>query len=243
MACRVISDIVQGWHFNCRLRIPLKGKHPRLSLFIVAAFVLFLSTLVAVAWGIWSERHGPAKTVFIGTANLLPGDLLFVRGGTWRSRMVMMAEDRMPYSHVGIICRGDTSLEVVDASPHSQGGNHGVVDQRVEKRTLVEFLADPKIKDAAVYRLTDAGLDARKLSESAGEAALRMYEKQLPFDNAFDLATNESVYCSELIWLAYLEAGIDLCDGSYDKLGTALFDLPVILPSSLVANFHFTRIQ
>jgi hypothetical protein len=125
----------------------------------------------------------------------------------------------------------------VDASPDSKGRN-----DLVRKRPLEEFLGDPKIKELAIYRLTESGLDSKGLSQLAGEAAYEIYRQKVPFDHAFDLSTEDSVYCTELVWLAFLQAGIDLCEGSFINLDSAFFKHPVILPSSLVSNFNFTRI-
>ena len=59
------------------------------------------------------------------------------------------------------------------------------------------------------------------ISKSAAKVAKTYAKKATPFDSGFDLATADRVYCTELIWRAYLDAGVDLSDQGLES-----FDFP-----------------
>lgn len=59
------------------------------------------------------------------------------------------------------------------------------------------------------------------IAKSAAKVAKNYAKKATPFDSGFDLATADRVYCTELIWRAYLDAGVDLSDQGLES-----FDFP-----------------
>jgi hypothetical protein len=60
-----------------------------------------------------------------------------------------------------------------------------------------------------------------------------------PFDARLDMTDARALYCTELVWLSYKQAGIDLLGGHFDDLNLPLVGHGYyILPSSLV-NSHW----
>ncbi|MEO1391284.1 MAG: hypothetical protein AAFV90_00055 [Cyanobacteria bacterium J06634_5] len=57
----------------------------------------------------------------------------------------------------------------------------------------------------------------KAIANAAAKAAKAYAKAAAPFDASFDLATAERVYCTELIWRAYLTAGIDLSDQGLEQ--------------------------
>lgn len=129
------------------------------------------------------------------------GDLLFRRGDSMLSHAVLQADQQSEYSHVGIVSIEDGKVWVIHSVPQEDDrpGNGVRADQ------LGDFLSPSEAVQAAVFRSAD-----QRAAIVATRAALDFARKRLPFDGAFDLTTADRVYCTELVWRAYLKAGIDL---------------------------------
>jgi hypothetical protein len=147
--------------------------------------------------------------------------------------MVLAAEWRLPYSHVGIAVVQDDGVWVVHATTDEPPGSDGIV----KLETLDEFLAGDRASAAAVYRTEDSG-SARTAAVVASDYARR----HLPFDASFDLSTTNRLYCTELVWRAYLAAGVDLTGGAADDLAIPLGHGPYLLPGTILKGDHLRRI-
>ena len=128
---------------------------------------------------------------------LAPGELLFKGTGTGfgtRAAAAWSQGDRR-WGHIGIVVRGpDGALEVIHADTGAAGE-----DGEVRRVSLAKFLSD--VTDLGVYDVDLTG-PARAAYLAYADSAVG-----LPFDHAFSLATDNSLYCSELIWRA-LSAGL-----------------------------------
>ena len=97
---------------------------------------------------------------------------------------------------------------------------------------LEQFLAPDTAVDWAALRLIEE-------SNERAVASTRWVESMngVPFDVTFDLSDEQSLYCTELVWRAYLEVGIDLVDNSFDEVSFPLFQSQrVLLPSRLLGS-------
>jgi hypothetical protein len=156
------------------------------------------------------------------------GDFVFRRGRSLISQMVLSADSSSSYSHVGIIMIIEGNAFVA----HTTTGEPPIEDvARVEP--LDVFLRDDRASAAAVYRLKDS---ARHFAVKAVEAALSFAEKRVPFDDALDLSTSDKLYCTEMVWRAYLAAGLDLVNGQFDRLDVLFGKDIYLLPSSLLES-------
>jgi uncharacterized protein YycO len=127
-------------------------------------------------------------------------------------------DGRSEYSHVGIVASAGTSIEVVHAIPPEEGQPGGVVAEPLES-----FLAPELAAAAAVYRPRDSEAGIR-----AAARAWRYARPRRPFDSGFDLSTPDAVYCTELVWRAYLEEGVDLVGRDFHER--------YLLPSRLLSS-------
>lgn len=153
-----------------------------------------------------------------------PGDLILRRGRSLVSRLVLAADDRSEYSHIGILQRRGDEVSVIHAAPGSSQGLEGAV--KIEP--LGTYLAYDSAAAAALYRVKNVPTALRL---GAAEIAEGYALEKTPFDGRFDLETEGSLYCTELVWRAYLEAGLDLVDGVFDELNIPLGSGPYILGS------------
>ena len=157
-----------------------------------------LQQVIAAAAALVLAAAAAGAEILPGEAGpLAPGDLLFKGAGTGNG--TRMAADWSTgdkrWGHIGIVVPGpDGTLEVV----HADTGAPGEPGE-VRRVSLATFLSD--VKELGVYDV-DLGADGRAAYLAYAEGAVG-----LPFDHGFSLATEDSLYCSELIWRA-LWAGL-----------------------------------
>ncbi|MBZ0201246.1 MAG: hypothetical protein K8H86_15340 [Ignavibacteriaceae bacterium] len=163
------------------------------------------------------------------------GDIIFRKGRGFVSQMVLLADSRSPYSHSGIIIKKKSDVFVLHAVPdESEDG----IDW-IKLESLSNFLSSEKAESAVVYRLKD---DTTCISIKAARKAEEYLKENILFDASLDLKTEDKLYCTELVWKAYKNAGIDLIDGNFDHLNAPLGSGDYIFPSSLLGSKHLTKI-
>lgn len=163
--------------------------------------------IVACAAGLASGSacRGPARpNQAIDPSPAVVGDVVFFRTVTWRGYVVRLLElGHDDYSHVGIVAgNGPGGLTIVHAAPVGAAGEDGTV----QVEPLRQILARSEIADLAFYRPRAAPAAA----EEGVRIASRYAARKTPFDHDFDLTDDGAVYCTELIFLAYRGAGLDL---------------------------------
>ncbi|HKI06359.1 MAG TPA: YiiX/YebB-like N1pC/P60 family cysteine hydrolase [Thermoanaerobaculia bacterium] len=146
---------------------------------------------MARAWG----------RIHVNESDLAPGDVLFRRGRSLVSRAVLAVDGHGEYSHVGLVALAAGRAWVLHATPPEQPDIAG----GVIAEPLALFLATDRASAAAVYRPRD-----RQAARAAERVAWGYVRGHLRFDDDFDLVSSDRLYCTELVWKAYLSAGVDL---------------------------------
>jgi len=167
-------------------------------------------------------------------ATLLPylatGDLIFRKSESLTGQFVSNMDSRGEFSHVGIIRLSDEKdIFVVHASPHGKE-----TQNMVQVATLEYFLSFSQ--EIAIYRPRST------YKQTAIQAANYAFSLagEVPFDRAFNLETEDAVYCTELIWRAFLEAGEDIVDNNLEELEMPFFGInEYIFPSNLMNEKYF----
>lgn len=176
----------------------------------------------------------PFKQYEASMANLEPGDLVFRVGRGWRADAVRSAS-RSRFSHVGMLYEKghDDRWTVLHAAPPESADPGGV---RVE--TLDDFSAPSQ---AAAIAFAKANLPQAPDRERVIRAMHSLSDERKPFDTDFDLNAADKIYCSELVAIAYQEAGYSIVDRSRNEIGT-LLGIDMLFPSDLVETglFEFT---
>lgn len=155
---------------------------------------VFLLCLGACSQG---GKGGGSIPVFPEGTELRDGDLICRLGTSWYSGLFRKkASSAQEYSHIGIILyAGTDSCSVIHTEEDPSSGHGGVALE-----SLSSFLAHSR--RAGIYRL--------HLPDSVllhfVRAALDYRERQVPFDFAFDSASDAELYCSELVAAALLKA-------------------------------------
>lgn len=205
-----------------------------------AIVVIFCLAVIGASYAGWSIRRATDTTLVEPIA--LPSDIAFqngdiiVAGGvSLQSRMVMSLTDANRYSHVGMIQVTPQGLYVIHAAP--TGAGDGGVGDKVARIPLSLFLADRGYVEVQVMRIKAQSAETMQLAQDACAYAHACVQQDIPFDNEFDLDEQDTMYCSELVYLAYQQAGLDWPDTMIRSVSTMLVNGPVILPDA------FTRCE
>ncbi len=149
------------------------------------------------------------------------------------SYMVLVADRDSYYSHVGIISIEDGDSLVVHVAPNEDEEISGLV----QIEALGRFSRVSNASAIRVMRVSDPIVALR-----ASSIAKTYYQEGITFDDDFSLDSDSSMYCTELVWKAYKQAGIDLIDGAFARVSIITEESDYILPSTLLRSNHLTEV-
>lgn len=155
---------------------------------------VFLLCLGACSQG---GKGGGSIPVFPEGTELRDGDLICRLGTSWYSGLFRKkASSAQEYSHIGIILyAGTDSCSVIHTEEDPSSGHGGVALERLSSFLVHSRRAGiyrPHLPDSVLSHFVRAALDYR--------------ERQVPFDFAFDSASDAELYCTELVAAALLKA-------------------------------------
>lgn len=164
------------------------------------------------------------------------GDIIFRKGRSLISSIVMLNDQETEYSHVGICCKTDNEMFVIHAvpgEPDEQG------NEKIRCDKLSEFLTPDKASIFAFYRLT---CDTSGIAAASAANALAYYRAGLPFDKALNFRNDDKLYCTELVWKAYLKSGVNITGNQFKKLNLNILTDSIILPGHIQNSALLTKI-
>ena len=165
----------------------------------------------------------------ISNLNLQNGDLIFRRGTSIESQIVLLTDQDSNYSHVGMIYIINGELFVIHTVPRENDSDPGYIKLEL----IDEFLSEGKAARVAIYRLIKNSSEKIK---NASSYAYNCYIKNYCFDNNYDLVSDKHLYCTELIWKAYKLAGIDLVCNRLKNINIIVTSRTMIMPSSIIES-------
>ena len=175
-----------------------------------------------------TSQEGAFGTEDLALPALKDGDIICRKGRSLVSAVVMMNDPSTAYSHVGIVVIIDGEPFVVHAVP-GESDKNGEEKVRCEKTT--DFINRKKASRYAVYRLSN---DTAGYSAQAASKAMEYYLDNLDFDKAFDIKSDDRLYCTELVWKAFLASGINLTGNRFARLSMNLLADSLVLPGQLL---------
>ena len=179
----------------------------RKGLIILLCFSLILFTIFIC---ITTRCGSPIKQLPQGVY-FQNGDIILLGSSTFRGRILRFLGRGEEWAHVGLLTT-NVNIEIIHADP----------DAGVIKQTLSEYLITNNVDALALRRTTKNGsLDAINYAEQAVLA-------NAPFNHSFRYKSDEGFYCTELVLLAWENAGVVL-------LPTARYG-DRILPSALLQS-------
>lgn len=129
------------------------------------------------------------------------GDLVLRRGNDFSSDQVRgMSKEDKTYSHAGIALLQDDSILIYHVEPDFYN-----VKDKVRKENVDSFFSSAHNTEFAVARFDLDSIEIKNLIDF-----LEMqYLKKVSFDMAFDLKSDDKMYCSEMIRKGLLKATHD----------------------------------
>jgi hypothetical protein len=203
------------------------GRYRRLGLPVICVLGLILLNVRSYPSSESEARSGGWRLRFEET-EFSSGDLIFRRGRSLVSRVVLAVDGGSEYSHVGLVSIVDGQVWVLHAVPPEEPEQKG----GAVAEPLSVFLSFDNATGAGLYRVRDSSA-----ARAAEKAAWGFVHAHLPFDSAFDLSTPNELYCTEMVWRAYLEAGIDLAPPDPGR------DEKYLLPSRLLRSSFLKRVR
>lgn len=159
-------------------------------------------------------RH--ETVVLTGQEDFREGDLIF-RCGYGAESKVVTAASQSVYSHIGLLHYDEASGEWM--AVHAVPGEAPAGEKEVLKaEPLHEFFASERAEKGAWARVNCPD----SVAAAAVAYALDKVAQQVEFDNDYSLNDTTSLYCTELVWQAYLHQGIELGDGQRHDVPTVV---------------------
>lgn len=168
----------------------------------------------------------PFRSILPEDFQLKTGDVVFRRGGGFTSRVVLAADAKGEYSHIGIVVDSAGTKMIVHAVPGEP--DYDGDEDRVKMELPERFFSTQFTMIGEVCRPGDSVI-ARK----AAEVALRQYRKHVLFDHQYDDADSTKMYCTELIAYAFRQAGMELIGSERHTVDLPILKAKCIFPSDI----------
>ena len=189
----------------------------------------FASYSIALLYSVESTKGQNTSLVLLQQLKLQNGDLIFRRGISIESQIVLLSDRSSEYSHVGLIYNLNGKPFVI----HSVPAESGEITEYIKMESIQDFIDEEKSEKFAIYRLKDQSLNK---VQKASSFAYNCYQHKYRFDNDYDLNSDKQLYCTELIWKAYMSAGVDLVCNRLKNINFIITNKTMIMPSSIIES-------
>lgn len=159
------------------------------------------------------------------------GDLV-LRCGYGAESQVVTEASQSAYSHIGILHRDSLTggWMVIHAVP---GEAEKDEPEYVKCEPLSRFYAADRAMCGAWMRVDCPD----SIASAASRYAWQKAEARVEFDNDYQISDTTLLYCTELVWQAYLHQGIDLSDGHRHPVPTLVCkDGECIFPNDMAES-------
>lgn len=158
------------------------------------------------------------------------GDIVFRRGCSFSSEMIMSHERENKYTHIGVVCRNDSGCFVIHAV-NEEYDFPGDFD-RVKIDPIEAFFAPDRARAGAICHswLGDS------VQEVIMSRAMELVHDSVRFDSGFNHDDSAELYCSELVYMLYRDVGIDITEGRRTPVGVMFLPDEIIFPDDILLN-------
>ena len=178
-----------------------------------SAGVYILIILTASSYLYFKSYHKKATSIAYDFKIFNNGDLISRKGhGIFSDIFSSIGKGESPYSHVGIINKINNEVFVI----HTEANEITGIGFAKED-CLIDFINNAS--SAALYRVKRVSSNKR---QSIVLNALRYVRDKIPFDTDFDLSSDNKLYCTELVYKAFRDSGLNIL-GSPSIIRVSLF--------------------
>lgn len=143
----------------------------------------------------------------IATNQMEDFDIILSKGQSVQSKLISLLKlTPEEYTHVGILVKMQGKVYVLHATPD------GTPTNGIRYDDLQTFISISHVSDYTVLRYRNLSVG---YLQSLRKAFSSYRTIQAPFDYAFDNLENRKIYCSELVWLIFKNAGL-FTPGDFD---------------------------
>ncbi len=188
--------------------------------------LIVLLSLLLLSCG---KTHRSQQVEIEGMEEFREGDLVLRCGSGAESRVVTTAS-QAPFSHIGILHYDSISKGwmVVHAVPGESAKGE---PEFIKAEAIDKFYGSDRAISGAWLRVRCSDEDASR----AANYALDKERQRVEFDNDYSLSDTTQLYCTELVWRAYGQQGIDISGGGRsDAPQFICSDGECIFPSHIV---------
>jgi uncharacterized protein YycO len=209
---------------------------------LLSSCLLGIIIFIAASYSILSIHSDPSNKkqnsslILSKQLEMQNGDLIFRKGRSIESQIILLSDGNSDYSHVGIIYLKDGKPLVVHSVPEENEEEY----EFIKLESVEDFLNEDKAVRFAVFRLEDSMMSSTK---AASEFAYNCYLNKFRFDNQYDLSSDTKLYCTELIWKAYQQAGIDLVQNRLYDINFIVVNKRMIMPSSILESKYLKLVH
>jgi len=175
--------------------------------------VFFVSVSLLLIGAITACNHRSTTRLDYSSAQTewREGDIIFRCGYGAESKAVTW-RSAAHYSHVGLLHYDslDNEWQVIHAVPAEDEPEY------LKSEPVSVFLSPNRASSGAWLRVNCNDTIAQR----AAQYALSKAEQQLLFDNEYLLEDSTQLYCTELVWRAYISQGIDVTSGHTQPVPT-----------------------
>lgn len=211
-----------------------KGIFLRKSIFMVSTSVLAVF-LMHHAMQPEPVQQAPIVMMATDTSSLRNGDLLF-RNGNGTESWFVTGISNGNYSHIAIACKGENGWMAVHAVP---GESESIRDTDFLKCEPIEAFYQPQRACSGAFARVDCH---DTLAQKALDFALDKVRRRFAFDHSYKLNDTSQYYCTELIYRAYLQVGINLAADRRHEIPMPGTDGRFIFPSDILESTHIAQV-
>ena len=162
--------------------------------------------------------------------SLRNGDIVFRRGCSYTSYIVLAGQENHNYSHIGIVQHTDSGWCVIHSV--NDEPDHPADFDRVKIEKIERFFAPARATNGEIMHTWLHEETIARMSQQA----LRLVKDSVRFDASFDTADHSELYCTELIHLLYKNIGEDITEGRRTPVGILCFPDEIIFPCDIYEN-------
>lgn len=162
--------------------------------------------------------------------SLRNGDIVFRRGCSYTSYIVLAGQESHSYSHIGMVQQTDSGWCVIHSV--NDEPDHPADFDRVKIDKIEDFFSPTR---ATMGEIMHSWLND-SLANIVSQQALQLLNDSVRFDASFNTNDHSELYCTEFIYFLYKNIGEDITEGRRTPVGIFCFPDEIIFPCDIHEN-------